>query len=75
MITDYDGNRQTAKAHARDVLMAALATAASRIYDARFGDAVIEKMTEREKAEVLRFIQQEADRCASLLGFVDCPQI
>ena len=74
MIRDSNGNRTTPRRYAQDVIMDALSTAAMRVYDERYSNGTQGAMTEREREEVLRFIRQEADRCARLLGYTECVQ-
>jgi hypothetical protein len=63
MIQDWQGNKISAKQYARQQVLAALGVASSYVYDDRGST-----LTEKEKEEVLRFIQKDADRCARLLG-------
>lgn len=73
MIRDSNGEPTTARRLAQEKVMSALATAAASVYDPRA--AAYDGMTERERAEVLRFIEKEADRCARLLGFDGVEQV
>jgi hypothetical protein len=64
VITDYQGNKVSAKKYARQQVLAAIGVASSYVYDDRSGT-----LTQAEKDEILRLIQKDADRCARLLGF------
>jgi hypothetical protein len=62
MILGIDGNRTTPKNRAQEEIMSAIQIASAGVYND-------ERMTEREKEEVLKQIRTQADRCAKIFGY------